>query len=221
MSTPDHPETGLSTTRTEELLAEKLMPSGDVLIYIGASDTQVRWGSNDDPRGLLTEGASYAVKRREVHSWHTKIELVDYPGKFFNSVCFREGDTEELLAERRDRDLIAEAVREECAKVAMNAPLKECEDREYRGTDTYKCAALEISSAIRSLSIDSAREELERLRENDERLTAMLPLFEEARDALCAITTTAARLHNVRLDLADRMDDVGIPARWAARKVKP
>ena len=61
-------------------------------------------------------------------------------------------------------------------------------------------------------------EELARLRDRDERLKAMMPLFEEARDALCAISEVSARLHNVRLDLADRMDDVGIPDRWRARK---
>jgi hypothetical protein len=51
-----------------------------------------------------------------------------------------------------------------------------------------------------------------------ERLTAIFPLFEEARDALPAISTVSARLHNVRLDLADRMDDVGDPEKWAKRQ---
>lgn len=57
--------------------------------YIGASDEQVAWGSNDDPRGLLEIGRSYHVHTRDVHSWHTKIELAEFPGKRFNSVCFR------------------------------------------------------------------------------------------------------------------------------------
>ena len=60
-------------------------------------------------------------------------------------------------------------------------------------------------------------DELDRLRDCDERLKAMLPLFEEARDALCAIPLASAKLHNVSLTLADRMDDVGIPARWKVR----
>ena len=50
------------------------------------------------------------------------------------------------------------------------------------------------------------------------RLKAVMPLFEEARDALPAISTASAKLHNIRLDLADRMDDVGIPERWATRE---
>jgi len=58
--------------------------------FIGASDEQVRWGSNDDPRGILKVGAVYEVARRDVHSWHTKLELVGFPGKRFNSVCFKE-----------------------------------------------------------------------------------------------------------------------------------
>jgi len=48
------------------------------------------------------------------------------------------------------------------------------------------------------------------------RLDAMMPLFQEARDALCAISTVSAKLHGVSPTLADRMDDVGIPERWAA-----
>ena len=50
------------------------------------------------------------------------------------------------------------------------------------------------------------------------RLEALMPLFQEARDALCAINTRAAKLYSVRLDLADRMDAVGVPEQWVARK---
>lgn len=52
------------------------------------------------------------------------------------------------------------------------------------------------------------------LQENTARLKAMMPLFEEARDALPAITRTAARLRKINLTLADRMDDVGNEERW-------
>ena len=57
-----------------------------------------------------------------------------------------------------------------------------------------------------------------RVAELEERLDAMMPLFEEARDALPAISLGSAKLRGIRLDLADRMDDVGDPERWAARK---
>lgn len=56
--------------------------------YKSASDDQVRWGSNDDPRTVLTPGQTYTVKSEEVHSWHTKLELVEHPGLRFNSVHF-------------------------------------------------------------------------------------------------------------------------------------
>jgi hypothetical protein len=64
------------------------------LTYIGTFDEQVRWGSNDDPRGLLKEGKSYAVKSVDVRSSHTKVELVDFPGKRFNSCSFSEDKAE-------------------------------------------------------------------------------------------------------------------------------
>lgn len=71
-------------------------------------------------------------------------------------------------------------------------------------------------------TLDAGATEIEALRarvaELEERLDAMMPLFEEARDALPAITLGSAKLRGIRLDLADRMDDVGDPERWAARK---
>lgn len=66
---------------------EDLKP-GDVVEYVGASDEQVRWGGNDDPRPLLSLGAHYRVSDVEVHSWHTKVTLDRVQGRF-NSVHFR------------------------------------------------------------------------------------------------------------------------------------
>lgn len=60
------------------------------VVYMGATAEQVKWGCNDDPRGLLDEGAQYTVKKEEVHSWHTKYELEEFPGKKFNSVSFEQ-----------------------------------------------------------------------------------------------------------------------------------
>jgi hypothetical protein len=55
--------------------------------------------------------------------------------------------------------------------------------------------------------------EYETLKKDAERmeykLKLVMPLFEEARDALCAIPLASAKLHSVRLDLADRMDFAG------------
>lgn len=61
--------------------------------YLGdksASDAVVKWGSNDDPRGLLVEGQFYEVENIDVRSMHTKIILKDFPNKRFNSVSFEE-----------------------------------------------------------------------------------------------------------------------------------
>lgn len=64
-------------------------PAGTLVRYHGdVSDGQVNWGANDDPRGLLDIGKTYTLLRKEVHSWHTKYVLAEYPDKKFNSVHF-------------------------------------------------------------------------------------------------------------------------------------
>ncbi len=39
---------------------------------------------------LLEVGKTYTVTAVNVHSWHTEVELKEFPNKLFNSVCFRE-----------------------------------------------------------------------------------------------------------------------------------
>lgn len=56
--------------------------------YVGATQDQVNWGSNDDPRPLLTIGETYAIEKISVHSWHTKISLQGFPGLLFNDASF-------------------------------------------------------------------------------------------------------------------------------------
>lgn len=58
------------------------------VVFIGSTGGQVRWGSNDDPSDLLTIGKVYDVQKVEVHSWHTKYYLKEFPNKKFNSVSF-------------------------------------------------------------------------------------------------------------------------------------
>lgn len=67
------------------------------------NDAQVRWGSHDDPRGLLIPGGIYAVESVEVHTNHTKIFLAAFPGKSFNSVWF-DIDLEEDFERWRNRE---------------------------------------------------------------------------------------------------------------------
>ena len=57
--------------------------------FVGADDYQVRWGSNDDPRDVLTVGEMYDVEKADVHSWHTKLHLVGFDG-IFNSASFEK-----------------------------------------------------------------------------------------------------------------------------------
>jgi hypothetical protein len=62
---------------------------GDRVIYVGSSEEQVIFGTNDDPRKVLIEGDIYQVEKVEVHSYHTKISLRGVQGKF-NSVSFNK-----------------------------------------------------------------------------------------------------------------------------------
>ena len=39
---------------------------------------------------LLEVGKKYIVVNVDVHSWHTKVELEEFPNIVFNSVCFEE-----------------------------------------------------------------------------------------------------------------------------------
>ena len=61
------------------------MKTIEKVIFTGASDAQVNWGSNDDPRKVLKEGQQYEVEYEDVHTWHTKIKLIGIDGVFNNS----------------------------------------------------------------------------------------------------------------------------------------
>lgn len=82
-----------------------------------------------------------------------------------------------------------------------------------KARDEYlnECANHEQSRQER----DQLKQQLAEAKSHERRLRAMMPLFEEARDALPAVSQVSARLRNIRLDLADRMDAVGNPEKWA------
>ena len=71
------------------------MDAGTKVKFVGASDEQVGWGSNDDPREYLQLGGIYTIKEKDVHSWHTKVTLEEFPDYRFNSVHFEELDHSE------------------------------------------------------------------------------------------------------------------------------
>lgn len=54
------------------------------------SDYENNWGNCDPINCNLTVGGIYTVKVWEVHSWHTKVQLEELPGKVFNSVHFEK-----------------------------------------------------------------------------------------------------------------------------------
>ena len=64
------------------------MKKGDKIKFVEATDAQVNWGGNDDPRKLLEVGKSYTISKIEKHTWHTKLVLKEYPDKKFNSAHF-------------------------------------------------------------------------------------------------------------------------------------
>jgi hypothetical protein len=64
------------------------MKTGDKVKFISATDDQINWGGNDDPRLILDTNTTYEVEKVEVHSWHTKVYLKGIKGEF-NSVHFK------------------------------------------------------------------------------------------------------------------------------------
>lgn len=64
---------------------------GSKVVFRGASEAQVNWGGNNDPNKVCELGAEYEIESVDVHSWHTKVELVGIEGTF-NSVSFEASD---------------------------------------------------------------------------------------------------------------------------------
>lgn len=78
------------------------MKNGDFVRFVKASDAQVNWGSNDDPRLILNTTDIYQIEYVEEHSWHTKIYLKGIKGKF-NNVSFEKVDIKEIRKLKIDK----------------------------------------------------------------------------------------------------------------------
>jgi len=61
------------------------------VIYDGASQEQINWGGNNDPRGLLVVGNAYEIEDIDIHSYHTKIKLKGINGWFNDASFIYEG----------------------------------------------------------------------------------------------------------------------------------
>ena len=61
--------------------------TGQVVRYVPSDGDEERaaWGNNKNPAGVLDPTLAYTVERVEVHSWHTKLWLVDVGGPFNSS----------------------------------------------------------------------------------------------------------------------------------------
>jgi len=59
------------------------------VVYIGATQSQIDYRGNDDPRQLLIEGKTYEVDTWDEQNWHTHVTLKGISGTF-NSVHFKE-----------------------------------------------------------------------------------------------------------------------------------
>jgi hypothetical protein len=65
---------------------------GTKVKYTGCTDAQVKFAAHDDPRDVLEVDGIYTILKTEVHSWHTKVILQEFPTYKFNSVCFEDVD---------------------------------------------------------------------------------------------------------------------------------
>ena len=77
-------------------LKSSIYQVGDIVYYRGdATQEQINWGSNDDPRDVLVEGQPYKIIKVDVRSWHTKLTLHQISGRF-NSVHFKKDGNEAI-----------------------------------------------------------------------------------------------------------------------------
>ena len=61
---------------------------GTIVTYISPNESPVKLGNNNNPLNLLKVGEKYTVDHTEVHSFHTKVVLKEFPDYKFNSVHF-------------------------------------------------------------------------------------------------------------------------------------
>ena len=62
-------------------------PEGTKVRCINHSKCVMNWGSNDSPEDLII-GDIYTVDHTEIHSYHTKVFLKEFPGKKFGTGHF-------------------------------------------------------------------------------------------------------------------------------------
>lgn len=63
-------------------------PAGTKVKFKRHSNESRQWSGGDETEGVLEVGGEYTVDHTEVHSFHTKVYLVEHPGKKFSSGHF-------------------------------------------------------------------------------------------------------------------------------------
>jgi hypothetical protein len=67
-----------------------MIGKGTKVKCISIDDDQSRWGGNSMAKDFLSIGDVYTLSREpEVHSWHTKYYLEEFPNERFNSAQFK------------------------------------------------------------------------------------------------------------------------------------
>lgn len=62
---------------------------GTRIVYMGKNG----WpGQTDDANKSLSIGGTYTVKHINIGGWNSSVELLEIPGKYFNTVMFRVSD---------------------------------------------------------------------------------------------------------------------------------
>ena len=78
--------------------------------------------------------------------------------------------------------------------------------------NNYDDSGAELASKYQEIEYLRAQlaEANNKVRRYEYRLSKIIPLFQEARDALPAISLASAKLRNIDLSLAERMDEIGV-----------
>ena len=62
---------------------------GTRIVYTGTNGYD---GDREQANRCLSIGGTYTVKKIDVEAWSSSVELLEVPGKYFNTVMFRESD---------------------------------------------------------------------------------------------------------------------------------
>lgn len=62
---------------------------GDRIVFMGRNGYEYQL---QEAKLVLSIGGTYTIKRINVENWSSSVELLELPGKWFNTVMFRDAD---------------------------------------------------------------------------------------------------------------------------------